>query len=844
MRRKVKKTLTFLTALVMVVSLVCGSGFSAFAENMDVPGEILTETGEQATSVEEGSGSAESGTYGTEIILEETLPSEYNSGNEGDQGTTDEPVQETSEPVTSAPEVTEAQEPVTSVPEVTEAPEPVTTVTEGTGTKEPEAGGTEVSQPETGEPEGTESGTNAPEGTEPGTNAPEGTEQEINASEGTEHGTETPEVTEPGTEAPEGTEAGTETPEGTEAGTEVPEETESLTEAGTETETETESESGTEEESETEESALTGQVSTLSFVYMQDDTAREITVEAEAGTRFSDVIKDIYLEDGTWLGDYLLVIYDEEDEEIILDPETDVVTGDMQIFVFDTGAISTLQTIYTTFTPTISNADVAYIEWNGNNINVNSLSFTPVTGTFTAAWSNNSEHYFLFFVKPHDNYLLTGLNADGNGDIYPTTGTSTNDFGNIKKIAAKAKAEGYVAMFGYYDGKGGTRTNTGFAVNCQSPGIQVSAFSDKTTDVKPNDELTFTVTIKPEIPTGKYVPTVEGVTINTITVNGQPVEASDLRKNDDGTYTATVPYTATADDCASGEVQLDVTATVEYSGKLAISDTSGSTGSVNTNASVTSSASTSCLIAPQNQVNYSHTYDIPDGIEIAEYPEVITGNPVDEAYYYEGDIVTVDTEYASKSPVTDETNGGTWTFDGWYLGNQKVTEATMDKDGLKFTGVWTFTPTYYNVTIQKTVAGNMGDQTKKFSFTASAKRNSESVDLGDNNSFRLSHGEEKVISNVRPGTVLTVTEEWSGYEVEVSATGGQQGTLTESQEGQTGYTITVNADTNISFTNRKQVSPPTGLTDNAAPYLMMLLAAVGGMIGLLGISLERRKRSF
>lgn len=260
MRRKVKKTLTFLTTLVMVVSLVCGSGFSAFAENMDVSGEVLSETGEQEmASVDEGSGSVGSGTYEAEaqVTAEETLPSENISGSSEEQGTTGMPTQE---PVTTAPAVIE---PATTVPEETE---PVTTAPE---TTEPVTAEPEVTEPATSTPEAAESvisgngeNGNGAEGTgtenmEPVMNAPEETEISTDVAEGTEAVTDTPE---PETESNKEPESETNIPEATESETDesqgseldVPEETEAETESEKESETEEVSESELESETETE----------------------------------------------------------------------------------------------------------------------------------------------------------------------------------------------------------------------------------------------------------------------------------------------------------------------------------------------------------------------------------------------------------------------------------------------------------------------------------------------------------------------------------------------------------------------------------------------------------------
>lgn len=486
--------------------------------------------------------------------------------------------------------------------------------------------------------------------------------------------------------------------------------------------------------------------------------------------------------------------------------------------------IDTYTTRTATFKPTISHATVAYVHYDSNTVDVSSLNFTNVSGQFNSSYNDNRDNYWVFFVKPEDNYLLTGLGASGNGDMYLTSGTN---FGNIAgypsiaELAAKAKEQGYVAMFGYSRSRNSTLDSADFTVNCESPDITVTAISSKTENVKPNDNLTFTVTITPgHTSSGKDK--VEGVNIKTITVNGQEVSYSDVKDNRDGTYTVTVDYTATADDCANGSVTLAVTASVEYSGTLTLSDTSGETGSVNTNATITKSATTTCQIAPKNQVTYTHEYDVPDGVTITEYPESIIGNPVDSKDYYSGETVTVDTTYPNMAEIVDTVNGGKWTFDGWYLGDQKVTTATMDADGLTFTGVWKFEKTLCTVTVKKNVTGNMGDYEKEFSFTAYV--NDKEFDT-----FSLKNGDSYTLENVPLGAKLVINEtNADGYTVSVDG----KSIKDAASNGNAEYTVTsVTEGLEITFTNNKTATIDTGVFTDTAPYIILFsVAAVGAAV--------------
>lgn len=77
-----------------------------------------------------------------------------------------------------------------------------------------------------------------------------------------------------------------------------------------------------------------------------------------------------------------------------------------------------LATTYSaTVTPTISNASVGYVYFH-NETEAASADIQPVTGQFYEedfANDTNKSGYFVFFVKPGSNYLLTGLGANGLG---------------------------------------------------------------------------------------------------------------------------------------------------------------------------------------------------------------------------------------------------------------------------------------------------------------------------------------------------------------------------------------------------------------------------------------------
>ena len=333
-----------------------------------------------------------------------------------------------------------------------------------------------------------------------------------------------------------------------------------------------------------------------------------------------------------------------------------------------------------TITPTIENADVAYFAWHEES-DTSNIAFTKASGTVTindyTTW--NKPGYVVFFVKPNSNHIITGLGAYGNGDIYAVDATNwgnINGYPGIATVMAAAKSAGYVAAFGWYRGAGST-LDADFTISAKSPDMTVTAVSDRTENVASGDELTFTVTITPKT-TGSGKDSVSGVHVNSADVNGTSVQVENLTQNRDGTFTGTVHYTATDADCDRGSVVLTVNATSTYAGAYTISS-----GDISSSATVTKTATATCKIAPESQVQYQFV----SGTDGMSLPGAINGYlPADNVKY--GANKTVNAKDPVKTEYADATNGGYWTFTGWDE-NSKTTG--RDGSGVTFTGTWTFT---------------------------------------------------------------------------------------------------------------------------------------------------------
>lgn len=139
-----------------------------------------------------------------------------------------------------------------------------------------------------------------------------------------------------------------------------------------------------------------------------------------------------------------------------------------------------------------------------------------------------------------------------------------------------------------------------------------------------------------------------------------------------------------------------------------------------------------------------------------------------------------------------------------------------------------------DVIVEKKVTGNLGDHTKKFSFTVTSTepmnppRTEGEYILSENNktaTFSLAHG-DSVTLRVPVGALLTITEVCGDYESTIKDT-----PLPGS------YTVTDADVQTITVTNHKNVVIDTGIVLDALPYVVLL-----GIVAVGAILLLRRRR--
>lgn len=564
-------------------------------------------------------------------------------------------------------------------------------------------------------------------------------------------------------------------------------------------------------------------------------------------------------------------------------------------------AISTLKDGTTTITVALDHAQVIGVHYDSSlsDKQAGALEFNTINNTrgnkgtavaftngtsFSMTWNHYKTNYWVFFVKPDDGYMVTGIGATGTdstnrNDIYSVDGSYANISGypGIATLVSRAKQMGYKGLFGYSVGWQESiykNAKIGFSVTGEKPPITVEAVSDKRKDVKPNDELTFTVTVTPG-KAGKDANTSSGYTatatatnaiLDEITINGVNCSVRSWYKNDDGTWTAIVKYTVTEDDCRNEEVTLYVKASVDYEVKLTAKE------NVTTTTTITSDDTVKCAIAEKLPVKYIVTYENDPGNHPAEIDQI----PEDNQTRYEATSVEVLGEWSNGSKVIDSVNGGEWTFNGWRVNSADAASVVnggdtvaMTAGGLNFYGKWTFKKTVCNITVSKHVTGLMGDTQKEFTFKVTGddlKANTkilgaDGTELNHGSpKFVMKHGDTATVTNVPYNAVFCVYEDKEGATAyETSATGQ---TITQSGENNRKFyykVILVNGnpmlqpckedgtaignplDTlEIVVTNHCNLDPDTGVLLDTLPYIV-ILAVVAGGVALLMLRKRRKE---
>ena len=410
-----------------------------------------------------------------------------------------------------------------------------------------------------------------------------------------------------------------------------------------------------------------------------------------------------------------------------LDTQAEVTSKTLTVEVSDLSGEGSVDTEYkseptanATFNiNSLKNVQLAYFKWNteSDTTNITAADFTSVTSegkiTVPDYTTSSNSGYILFFVKPNDNYLFTGLDPTGAGHtfivgsgVYTATdgkgiGQKDNDsyiYPGLENVINAANDAGYLAVFGYTRTSGQAMTQD-ISVEAVQPELLVAATASKESDVAEGDELTFNVEIDPKSNSSSITDyDVTGVTVTSAKINGTDVAINDLSYDSTKEkYVGTVNYTVTQDDVKSGNISLSVTASATYKCSIA---TSGAPAT--TTATVSESTTATATVSSKAPVTYSFV----SGTTGKDLPSAVTDLlPTTE----DKNTGTVTPTTLTKKRVEDAANEGYWTFDGWDAQSKE-----MNFSGTSFTGTWTFHD-YDSITIT-TPSGNAA--TKVYDGTA------------------------------------------------------------------------------------------------------------------------------
>jgi hypothetical protein len=347
-----------------------------------------------------------------------------------------------------------------------------------------------------------------------------------------------------------------------------------------------------------------------------------------------------------------------------------------------------------TFNVSLESSQLAYFAWHTSS-DTNSVSFTSVTsGSLSIDNFNSSDSwggtagYVLFVAKATDDqHLITGMNADGDGDVYPINTTETIDWSKtrinypgLSKVIAAAKEAGYTVAFGYMRTAGQQApTNMGITVNGYNPGVEVAA-STNNVGVKPDDTVTFNVVVTPGLgDTGRL--SVTNMSVTSATINGNAVTVPTLTKQNDGTYTGTITYKVTESDCEKNTVELVVNTSTTYQAKV---NPTGDGKPLYTTKTISGSATTNASIATKSLI----TYEFVSGTTGKTLPSEVTALiPRETVKHYSGDTVTPKQPQTTTGDVVTrvDVENGYWEFQGW-----DAESKTMTDKGITFTGTWIY----------------------------------------------------------------------------------------------------------------------------------------------------------
>lgn len=236
--------------------------------------------------------------------------------------------------------------------------------------------------------------------------------------------------------------------------------------------------------------------------------------------------------------------------------------------------------------------------------------------------------------------------------------------------------------------------------------------------------------------------------------------------------------------------------------------------------------------------------------EDGRYEGVVDGGEVE--YTITGDGTLTYTFAASGADVTAVITPGTyrvverWYSDGCYDLNGSAENAycttsypaetvvVVGTDGavqeLKVLNTYSSKPATYDLTVKKTLSGDMYSKTKKFAFTVTYM---DADGLDQTVSFDLGMNEEHVITGISVGCTVLITEDSDGYTFTLGA-----GTTVDGATSEDMFLFMMpKEDVTVVFNNELNGDINTGVVLEALPYVLILAAA-----GVAALLLLRKRR--
>lgn len=240
-------------------------------------------------------------------------------------------------------------------------------------------------------------------------------------------------------------------------------------------------------------------------------------------------------------------------------------------------------------------------------------------------------------------------------------------------------------------------------------------------------------------------------------------------------------------------------------------------------------------------VKYSDLTEVEDGTSASYIFWLETGKKYTIKESFEtgdNDGGTTELPWREWTITTNDPAEGTKAENGIVLLDVKDVTDGSEIDTLTITNI--YSERTVKVSVDKVVAGNMGNRNETFAFSYTYAKDGINV----TNTFSLQDGSPLYVIEIPYGATITVTETGNGAGYTTSYMAKETSTGTDISSGtSTSCSLSdVINDKTIVFTNEKSIQTPTGLNENPYPYLLMLAVAAVGTTSFIFPACRRRRQ--